>query len=205
MLEKIKNRILRYFQTKKLFSIVTDFLFALLVVLMLIPATRKGVSAFIIRLTSFPPSELKAPARYQISPETRRWQISNLSGKTIRFNQLLNKPVFVNLWATWCPPCIAELPGIQDLYKQYKNRVNFVLLSDEATTTINAFISKHKYQGMPFYRYGYVPNDFSTRSIPTTYIVSREGKVVLSKKGAARWDSGKVKALLNELLKAQKQ
>lgn len=53
---------------------------------------------------------------------------------------------------------------------------------------------------MPFYRYRYVPQDFSSRSIPSTFIISKKGKVVLTKKGAARWDSGKVKKLFDKLI-----
>jgi thiol-disulfide isomerase/thioredoxin len=200
MLEKIKNRILNYFKTKKLFSIITDFLFVILVILLLTPTTRKPVSAFMIRMVSFPPSSLKTSERFTISPEARQWEFRELSGKTVRFDQLLDKPVFVNFWATWCPPCNAELPGIHDLYEQYKNKVNFVFLSDEAPGTIRTFILKHQYEDMPFYRYNGVPKDFSSNSIPATFIISREGKVVLEKRGAARWDSDRVKTLLNKLL-----
>lgn len=205
MLEKIKNRILRYFKNTKPFSLVTDILFVVLAALLLMPATRKPVSSFIIRIVSFPPSTLKASQRFTISPEAKQWEISDLSGKTVRFDQLLDKPVFVNFWATWCPPCMAELPGIQELYEQYKNKVNFVFLSDEDPNTITTFISKHQYQDMPFYRYNRVPGDFSSSSIPATFIISREGKVVLEKKGAARWDSERVKTLLNKLLNEPSQ
>ncbi len=205
MLEKIKNRILQYFRTKKLFSIITDFLFVILVVLLLIPTTRKPVSAYLIRLISFPPSSLSQSKQFAIQPQTRQWEISSLSGKTVRFDQLLDKPVFVNFWATWCPPCNAELPGIHDLYEQYKGKVNFVFLSNENPAVITDFISKHQYGDMPFYRYTGVPSDFFSNSIPATFILSPQGKVVLEKKGAARWDSDRVKTLLNKLLDNNQQ
>ncbi len=205
MLDKIKNRILHYFKNTKPFSLITDILFVLLVVLLLIPSTRKPVAAYMIRIVSFPPSSLKASQQFAISPEAKHWEISELSGKTVRFDKLLNKPVFVNFWATWCPPCNAELPGIHNLYEQYKNKVNFVFLSDEAPNTIQSFILKHQYQDMPFYRYNSVPKDFYTKSIPVTFIISRKGEVILEKKGAARWNSDKVKSLLNKLSNAASQ
>lgn len=205
MLEKIKNRIIRYFKNAKPFGLITDVLFVVLIVLLLIPNTRKPVSAFIIRIVSFPPSAMKASQEFNISPQAKQWEISELSGKTVQFEQLLNKPVFVNFWATWCPPCNAELPGIHDLYEQYKNKVNFVFLSNEAPNTIQSFILKHQYQDMPFYRYNGIPKDFYSNSIPVTYIISEKGKVVLEKKGAARWNSDRVKTLLNQLLNATSQ
>lgn len=200
MFEKIKHYFKNYFKKRKPFSIATDVLFWGLVLLLIIPTTRVTVSSFFIRLTSFAPSGLSADEQYTISDNTRHWQLTDMNGKTVNFSDLLDKPVFVNVWATWCPPCRAELPGIQELFKQYKDKVYFVLLSDEPPAKIKAFAREHHYTGMPFYRYRYVPQDFSSRSIPSTFILSKEGKVVLTKKGAARWDSGKVKKLLDELI-----
>ena len=204
MIEKIKSRILKYFHTKKPLSIISDFVFIILVVLLIIPGTRKDVASFFIRLTSFAPSELSTGEQYTIRPETKTWSFTSLSGKEVVFDEFLDKPVFLNIWATWCPPCIAELPGIKKLYNEYKGKVNFILLSDEPDSTINKFIIARKYRGLPFYRYNSIPQDFSTRSIPASYIITRYGKVVLKKKGAASWDSGKVKALLDELIKMKK-
>jgi len=205
MLDKIKNRILHYFKNTKPFALITDILFVLLVILLLIPGTRKPVAAYMIRIVSFPPSSLKSSQQFAISHEAKNWEIKELSGKTVPFNHLLDKPVFVNFWATWCPPCNAELPGIHHIYEQYKNKVNFVFLSNEAPNTIRSFILKHQYQDMPFYRYNSIPKDFYSRSIPVTFILSRKGEVVLKKKGAARWNSDKVKSLLNKLLNTTSQ
>lgn len=201
MFEKIKHYFQNYFKKRKPFALITDILFWGLIVLLIIPSTRVQVSAFFIRLTSFAPSTLSVEKQYTISENTRQWQLTNLSGKTVNFAEQLDKPVFVNLWATWCPPCRAELPGIQKIYEQYKGKVHFLLLSDEPLTKVKAFAAKHGYSDMPFYRYRYIPKDFSSRSIPSTFIISKQGKVVLTKKGAARWDSEKVKKLLDNLIK----
>ncbi len=201
MFEKIKHYFQNYFKKRKPFALITDILFWGLIVLLIIPSTRVQVSAFFIRLTSFAPSTLSVEKQYTISENTRQWQLTDLSGKTVNFAEQLDKPVFVNLWATWCPPCRAELPGIQKIYEQYKGKVHFLLLSDEPLTKVKAFAAKHGYSDMPFYRYRYIPKDFSSRSIPSTFIISKQGKVVLTKKGAARWDSEKVKKLLDNLIK----
>lgn len=202
MFERIKHYFQNYFKKRKPFAIATDILFWGLVILLIIPTTRVSVSSFFIRMTSFAPSGLSADKQYTISDNTRRWQLTDdVSGKTVVFSDQLDKPVFVNMWATWCPPCRAELPGIQKLYEQYKDKVHFLLLSDEPPAKVKAFAHKHHYEGMPFYRYRYVPQDFSSRSIPSTFIISKSGKVVLVKKGAARWDSDKIKKLLDNLIR----
>ncbi|VAW28160.1 hypothetical protein MNBD_BACTEROID07-1644 [hydrothermal vent metagenome] len=201
MFEKIGHYFQNYFKKRKPFAIVTDILFWGLVLLLVIPTTRVPVASFFIRLTSFAPSGLSAEKQYTLSDNAKKWELTDMSGKTVLFSDLLDKPVFINIWATWCPPCRAELPGIQKLYEQYKGKVHFILLSDEPPAKVKAFARKHHYEDMPFYRYSYVPKDFSTRSIPTTFIISKQGKVVLTKKGAARWDSGKVKKLLDKLVR----
>jgi thiol-disulfide isomerase/thioredoxin len=201
MFEKIKHYFRNYFKKRKPFAIATDILFWGLIILLIIPSTRVPVSAFFIRLTSFAPSELKPDQQYQISENTRQWPVQDLSGKTVSFSSFLKKPVFVNVWATWCPPCRAELPGIQQLYETYKDRVQFVLLTNEPKNVILPFVQKHHYNELPFFRYRYLPSDFSTQSIPATFILSKKGKVMLVKKGSARWDSGKVKKLLEQLIK----
>jgi thiol-disulfide isomerase/thioredoxin len=201
MSEKIKLYFKNYFRKRKPFAIVTDILFWILVLLLLIPTTRVPVSAFFIRLTSFAPSELSVKKQFKVSENTLRWEVTdNRSGKPITFSKLLDKPVFVNLWATWCPPCRAELPGIQKLYEQYEGKVHFLLLSDDPPEKVGAFAKKHDYGGLPFFRYRYLPEDFNTQTIPTTFVVSKKGEVVLIKKGAARWNSGKVKKLLDNLI-----
>ena len=199
MFEKIKRYFKNYFKKRKPLAIATDILFWGLVILLIIPTTRVPVSAFFIRLTSFAPSKLESNEQYFISKNTRSWTLTDLSGKTVRFEDLLDKPVFVNFWATWCPPCRAELPDIQELYKQYHDKVHFLLLSDEPPGKVKAFAQKHHYQDLPFYRYTFTTSDFATKSIPATFILSKKGKVVLIKKGAARWDSDKVKKLLDNL------
>lgn len=204
MFEKIKRWVRHYFTTKKPFTIITDFIFFIVILLLLIPGTRKDVSAFFIRLVSLPPSELSTSETYTLNQEVENWPIETLNGSRVLFKDLRDKPIVVNFWATWCPPCRAELPGLQKLYQEYKNKVYFVFLSNEPASTIHQFITEHQYNNMPFYRYSSVPSTFSTRSIPATFIVSSEGKVVLAKKGAARWNSGKVHTLLNGLIKREK-
>ncbi len=200
MFEKVKQYFKNYFKKRKPFAIATDFLFWGLIILLVIPTTRVPVSAFFIRITSFAPSKLAAEKQYSVSDKTLKWELTDMSGKTVTFSKLLDKPVFVNIWATWCPPCRAELTGIQELYRQYKNKVHFLLLSDEPPEKVLAFARKHHYEDLPFFRYRVMPRDFYTSSIPATFIVSKKGKVVLTKKGAARWDSGKVKKLLDNLV-----
>ena len=190
-----------YFKKKKPLTIFFDLVFVVLIALLIYPGTRKDVAAFFIRLTSLPPSTLDNNEQFVISKQSKNWKVYDMSAKTISLNELNNnKPVFVNIWATWCPPCIAELPAIMELYDAYGDKVSFVLATGESPEKVKAFLLKNNYNNSPFYFYRNLPVEFQTESIPTTFIVDKSGKVVLVKKGAARWNSGKIKELLNSLL-----
>lgn len=196
----LKRRLQNYVSKKKWYSIVSDVVFIVLVVLLIIPGTRADVASLFIKITSFAPSKLDADEQFTISDKTKEWLLYDMNGEPVRFDELNDKPVFLNLWATWCPPCIAELPGIQDLYQEYGDKVNFVLVSDETRAEVRAFAKKRDYKDLPFYKNNTVPYDFYSQSIPTTFIIDRNGKVILSKKGVAKWNSGKIEDLLDELI-----
>ena len=196
----LRNYVNNYFKKKKTFSIITDFIFVIFIILLIIPGTRKEVSSFFIRMVSLPPSELSYDDQFIINDQSRSWQFYDLNGNTISLAALQDKPIFLNFWATWCPPCIGELPGIADLYADYKDKIHFVLVSNEPPDKVNDFAKKHGYEYLPFYIHTNTPSDFATQSIPATFLISKKGKVVINKKGAARWNSGKMKKIIDGLL-----
>jgi len=194
------NYLKNYFKKKKPFTIATDILFIVFIILLIIPGTRKEVSSWLVRLTALPPSELSAESQFKISKEARNWQLYDMEGNVVTLDEMLDKPVFLNFWATWCPPCIGELPGIKDLYNTYKDKVRFVLVTNEQPGQVSKFAAEHDYRKLPFYIGRGTPSDFYSESIPTTFVIDKDGTVVISKKGAARWNSGRMEKLLDELL-----
>lgn len=110
--------------------------------------------------------------------------------------------IFLNIWATWCPPCIAEMPSIQSLYSDFKNdeNVSFVLVSmDEDFDKAQEFMSKRNYD-MPIFHYRTkVQGTYESTVIPTTYVISPDSKIVLEKRGFAKYDTEEFKSFLREL------
>jgi thiol-disulfide isomerase/thioredoxin len=195
-----KGWFLNYLKKKKPISIFIDALFIILVVLLIIPGTRTTVGAFFIRMTSFPPSTIEKSEQLRLGNNVNDWTLYNLQGSKAKFSELNKKPVFINIWATWCPPCVAEIPGIEEIYQEYKNEVSFILLTNEDVETVKRFLKKNNYEGMPVYFAANTPLEFSSNSIPATFIVSRDGRIVVNKKGAARWNTSTTKNLLDELI-----
>ncbi len=112
-------------------------------------------------------------------------------GKTISFSSLKGKVVFINFWATWCPPCIAEMPDINSLYTSVKNEnIVFVMLSrDEDFGKALKFVEKKEFE-FPIYQLeSTLPQELVSNVIPTTFVLSKDGKIASKKSGFASYDT----------------
>ena len=102
-------------------------------------------------------------------------------GNTFNMDET-TKPVFINFWATWCGPCVSEMPDLQELYDEYKDKVDFIFINcGDGESEINEFLenSETKYT----FPIGYdFDNDlsikFNVQAIPTTYVVDKDKKIV---------------------------
>ncbi len=122
--------------------------------------------------------------------------IKDLKGNKFPFDQYKGKVVFINLWATWCGPCKAEMPGIQKLYSKMKDdSVTFVMLSidkDQALPKVEAYVQKNEYSFPVFMPSGYLAEQLQVPSIPTTFIISKEGNIVMKEVGTRNYDTKKM-------------
>lgn len=115
-------------------------------------------------------------------------KLMDLSGEEIDISEFRNKTVFVNFWATWCKPCIQEMPTIEAAQDELKDKdVIFLLASNESLEHIKRFKEQRKFQ----FRYVRVQNleELDIQALPTTYIFSPEGKLVFSEAGFRKWDT----------------
>ncbi len=130
------------------------------------------------------------------------FKMVNLQGKQVAFGSLKGKVVFLNIWATWCPPCIAEMPNIQKLYEKVgSDKIAFVMLSvDEGgMDKVKKFIDKKGYTFPVYMPAGPFPQEFYSNAIPTTFIISPDGKIVAKQEGMADYDTPEVVEFLQKL------
>lgn len=129
------------------------------------------------------------------------FNIKDLQGRSVNFNQFKGKTVFLNLWATWCGPCRAEMPSIQSLYEKVnKEKVVFVVLDwfEDAKKT-SQYIDGKKFSFPVYLVDNDVPPQLNVSSIPTTFIISPSGEIVAKKTGTTNYDTEKFKTFLEEL------
>lgn len=124
-----------------------------------------------------------------------------LDGKSVQLSDLKGKVVFVNLWASWCPPCVAEMPGIHALYKKVKKaKVAFVMISlDQNPAKAQALIKRRGYTFPVYFPTGPLPAPFDSPSIPSTVILDPNGQVAARHDGMAEYDTPEFKEALEKL------
>ncbi len=198
----MKNYIRNYFQKRKPLSLIGDALFFILLILILIPATRVEVVAFIKRQVLFSPNVEVREDLGSLGRTDYGWPLTAVKNeKAIRLKEFRGKTVFINFWATWCPPCVAEMPSIQKLYDAYRDdeSVAFVLISSEERGKLLKFMQDKGYDYPVYQNLFKVPASLPVEQLPTTYIIAPDGKIVLKETGASDWNTDKVHQLLNSL------
>ena len=125
------------------------------------------------------PPRAKVPAPHQgfLAPD---FELKTITGETIKLSDLRGQAVLVNLWATWCPPCRAEMQSIDKVYNEYKDR-GFIVLAVNMTyqdnpLSVAPFVSAQKLT-FPILldETGVMANAYELHSLPSSYFIGRDG------------------------------
>lgn len=103
------------------------------------------------------------------------------NNKEVSLNALKGKVVFINFWATWCPPCREELPSIHKLKQAFRDNNKIVFLLVDIDGNLNkskAFMKKHQYDLPVYVPKSPIPSNFLGKAIPTTVIIDKKGRMV---------------------------
>jgi len=136
----------------------------------------------------------------QIYLKDFNWQLQDRDGQQVNLESFRGQVIVVNLWATWCPPCVAEMPSFQELYNDYGDKVIFLFVANDEPEKVDRFMLKNSYELPVFFQISGAPEEMNSNSLPTTYVIDSKGNIVASKVGAADWNSSKVRSLLDDQL-----
>ena len=153
-----------------------------------------------------PKLEPPSPEDMKISTidfESNVLQFSDLDNNIFSIQDFKGKNLFINYWATWCNPCLAEMPYMAELYEKYKNEddIVFLYLSREELNTIKNYIPKDEsLQQLPIYKIITDDEFFATSGIPTTFIINSDGTVIVKDLGSAFWNDESVFKFIDNLI-----
>jgi len=198
-MNKIKEWWAAYLKKESIWGHISNVIFIIFVVAMVFPASRKVVGSALIKLTLFDHGKIESYENPTKLDNVDKGVLFYHEGEKIALGEFDGEVMVVNFWATWCPPCIAEMPNFQKVYDEYKDEVSFLFVTTDSPEKVEAFMKKSGYD-LPIYHYQYFPKAFEHSSIPTTFIVNRKGEIVFDKVGAYKWNSGSVADFLDELI-----
>ncbi|WP_419213147.1 TlpA family protein disulfide reductase [Maribacter sp. X9] len=178
---------------------ISDILFVVFIALLIIPQTRTPIQVALNKLKVAVWSPSVENSRDQQSLMPFKYQLYDLNSESVIIPVGEGNITFLSYWATWCPPCLAEMPGIQELYTDYGDKVEFILLTQEDPKVVQRFLDKKGYN-LPVYFPQNTPEILSSKSIPTNYIIDGHGTILIKETGAADWNSKKVRTLLDGLV-----
>jgi thiol-disulfide isomerase/thioredoxin len=128
---------------------------------------------------------------------------ARLDGTPVRLSGLRGKVVFLNFWATWCPPCREEMPSLEALYQRFRGTdLEFLALDiQEAKDAVAAFMKQY---GLSFPAAldsaGRISAEYGIRGIPATFIIDRGGNIIAAVVGGRDWNTEEVVSALELLL-----
>ena len=143
------------------------------------------------------PAPLPAPALVFTTRSGAQKQLADFKGKL----------VLVNLWATWCVPCVEEMPALDRLQAQLGDKLTILAISEDrqGETVVAPFLEQHaiKHLGIFLDPKSAATSEFGAQGLPTSYLIARDGTIVGKEEGGAQWDSAEMIAKLTPYIDAQ--
>lgn len=198
---------------KKVKNIISWVVFIVLMGLVLWSPSRIFIQQQLMKIGFFKP-KLEKPLEESISKETNgaaeeqdvvvdKASFINADNKVYDTEQLKGKVLFINFWATWCPPCRAEMPSIQKLYDKFKGdeSIEFLIVEIEGDIEgTNKFLAQQKLQLPIVYPNGEIPANWLGGSIPTTVILDKNGKIAAKEEGMYDYSTKEVEEFVRNLI-----
>ncbi len=141
-----------------------------------------------------------------ISPENRgriagyNWRLKDAEWNFFNFEKSKGKVVFINFWASWHLPSRAQMDDIQRLYDRYKGQIDFYIITDEERELPEEFISRKGYTFPITYQIVGEPSPMRLLKPAGTYILDKQGNIVIHQTAIADWDNNKVYDLISRLV-----
>lgn len=147
---------------------------------------------------SFSPEVTKEVNRGQIG--SYDWKLKDENWDFFNFNRSKGRVVFINFWRSWNIQSVAEVASIQKFYDAYKGKIDFYIITNEEREPVEKFMANHGFTFPVTYSIVGDPMPVDGSKPPCSYLLDKEGKIVISKDGVADWDNDKIYGIVGSLL-----
>jgi len=180
-------------------NIVNGLFIALLLVIVFVPDAKALLIRGLMGIGLYSPSITESP---KAAMDLSGIKFQDAKGNAIDLGQLKGKVIFLNFWATWCPPCRAEMPSINKLYQQFKDDKNVVFIFADADGDLEKsvkFMTNRKYEMPVFKVTSTIPDQIFSGALPTTVIFDKQGRLSFRHEGIANYADKKIVDFLTKL------
>lgn len=144
------------------------------------------------------------PPPQERTPFTADFTLPDLQGKPVRLAALRGQPVLINIWATWCYPCRAEMPSLNALYHDYHAKgvaVVAIATDAEGQAVVAPFVQSYDLAfPVVLDPQNLMSAQLRLPGIPATYLLDKQGRIVGLEIGARDWNTRRVRRLLDQML-----
>ena len=142
-------------------------------------------------------------AENNVNSKAPDFSLKDAHGRSLSLSSLRGKVVLINFWATWCPPCKAEMPSMNRLYNEIRNRgFEIVAIStDNSLSTVKDFLARNRIDfQVLFDETKSVTRQYHVFSMPTTFLIDRNGMIVEKFYGEEDWTDPAIRKKIEKLL-----
>lgn len=186
-------------------NVINDLLGMLILVVLFIPSAKALMIQGLMKVGLFSPDtsiDYKKGNENIQSESLAGVRFKDAAGKVVDLGDLKGKVIFINFWATWCPPCLAEMPSVNKLYEQFKDDEGVVFIMVDADSDFakaKKYMDRKGYQ-MPVYAVASrIPQQLFAGSLPTTVVLDKHGRLSYHEVGAADYGNKKFVDFIKQL------
>lgn len=176
--------------TKK--NILNASFIVLLLVIVFVPAAKSFMLQGLMKIGFLKPNITQN--QKTISTDLAMIKFKDAEGSEINLADLRGKIVFINFWATWCPPCLAEMPSVNSLHQKFMDDKDVVFIMVDADGNFEksqTYMNKRQYKMPVYHMASSIPENLFKGSLPTTIVFDKKGRIAFHEEGAANYGSQK--------------
>lgn len=176
-----------------------NFIYILLIAIMAVIAFVPGVKNF-LKDTFFPVASIENAVK--LSDTDYDIELKGINTPNANLNQFKDKTLFLNFWGTWCPPCKAEWPSVEALYKAKKDKMSFVLIAmQDEEENVRKFIKENNYTAPVYIAQSPISEKVLPKAFPTTFIIAKNAQIVKKVDAKEDWMSQSNVSFIDAIVK----